>query len=586
MLQTTLLRIAAPLLALVRVDGTPTNSHCKCTPGDTCWPSSVEWQRLNSSLSGKLIATKPIAFSCYPGADFDDAACDGVNAAWSSAMWMSEQSIGLDFPLNITCPPISAAARSTVTADQCTIGSNPVYAVNATEIDDIVAAVRFAKAKNLRLVIKTTGHDILGRSDGYGSLVIWLRYFRNGITFNPSYSSTTGCKAIDWDRSAMKVAGGYMWGDVYAQAAANNVVIVGGGTTTVSSIGGWMQGGGHGPASSHFGLGADQILEAEVILANGEVVTTNACQNQDLFFAIRGGGPGTYGIVVSATLKTYPQVNATIQRLLITPLDASRDRLRDAIATIYGEYPNLVESGFSGYPNWQSGAHQQFYAHSLFMLNTTKEYVQAKGQILLDKLSQFSDTLNITSSYVSYPDYWSFYDNLSNHDLPIGYMGAIGSRMLDSESLQDFAAIRATVDVLAGQPSEGVNNAVSLVSGGQVWAAKSQKSAVNPVWRTTVAIHSCSRPIVGKTAQEWQEIHDDITYTKTAALTALAPQTGVYMNEADRFDPSWKVNFYGSNYQKLYRIKSRYDPTSLFYCPTCVGSDDWRSDSTGRLCAV
>ncbi|KAI1259250.1 hypothetical protein F5Y18DRAFT_443656 [Xylariaceae sp. FL1019] len=585
MLRTALLRIVAPLLALVRADETPTKSHCKCVPGDTCWPSSVEWQHFNSSISGKLIANKPIAISCYPGADFDNATCNAVNTAWSSATWMGEHPTGLDYPLNITCPPVSAAARSSVTADQCTIGSNPVYAVNATNIDDIVAAVRLAKARNLRLVIKTSGHDILGRSDGYGSLVIWLRYFRNGITFNPSYTSPTGCKATDWNGSAMGIAGGYMWGDVHEQAAANNVVIVGGGTNTVSAIGGWMQGGGHGPASSHFGLGADQVLDAEIVLANGEVVMANACQNQDLFFAIRGGGPGTYGIVVSTTVKTYPQVNATIQRLMITPLDTSTDSLRDAIATIYGEFPDLVESGFSGYPCWQSGA-RQFYTHSLYMLNATNEYVKAEGQKLLDKLGRFRDALNITSSYVSYPDYWSFYDNLADHDAPIGYMGAIGSRMLDSQSLQDSTAIRNAIDVLAGQPSEGVNNVVSLVSGGQVWADKAQKSAVNPAWRTTVALNSCSRAIIGKTAQEWQEIHDDITHTKTAALTALAPRTGGYMNEADRFDGAWKTNFYGPNYQKLYRIKSLYDPTSLFYCPTCVGSDEWMADAAGRLCPV
>lgn len=71
-------------------------------------------------------------------------------------------------------------------------------------------------------------------------------------------------------------------------------MVVGGGSPTVSSTGGWMQGGGHGPASHTFGLGADQVLEAEVVLANGTLDTANACQNQDLYTAIRGGGAGTY----------------------------------------------------------------------------------------------------------------------------------------------------------------------------------------------------------------------------------------------------------------------------------------------------
>lgn len=70
---------------------------------------------------------------------------------------------------------------------------------------------------------------------------------------------------------------------------------------TVGCLGGWMQGGGHSPATHDFGLGADQVLEAQVVLANGKIVTASPCQNSDLLFAIRGGGGGTYGVVVSTT---------------------------------------------------------------------------------------------------------------------------------------------------------------------------------------------------------------------------------------------------------------------------------------------
>jgi hypothetical protein len=84
----------------------------------------------------------------------------------------------------------------------------------------------------LRLVVKMTGHDLLGRSTGYGSLEIWLRYLRQGVNFEktymptPSYNQST--KPL-WTGSAIEVNGGYSWGDVYKVAVENRVIVVGGG---------------------------------------------------------------------------------------------------------------------------------------------------------------------------------------------------------------------------------------------------------------------------------------------------------------------------------------------------------------------
>ncbi|WP_423776854.1 FAD-binding protein [Bacillus velezensis] len=87
-----------------------------------------------------------------------------------------------------------------------------------------------------------------------------------------------------------------------------------------SDASGWFQGGGHSPASRDYGLGADQILEAEVVLANGEIITANSCHNQDIYFAIRGGGGGTYGVVVSTIIKAYPTTSISAQTLAVAPL--------------------------------------------------------------------------------------------------------------------------------------------------------------------------------------------------------------------------------------------------------------------------
>ncbi|KAF4774728.1 hypothetical protein HER10_EVM0002847 [Colletotrichum scovillei] len=502
------------------------NSSCKCAPNDACWPSTSDWQQFNATLSGKLIATKPVAISCYPGPDYDAALCASVMVDWYKGEWMS---------------------------------SHPT--------DDIVAALKFAEEKNLRVVIKSTGHDVLGRSDGFGGLEIWLRYFRNGITPQTSFQSSTGCTASGWTGSAMKLAGAYMWGESYAAAKENNVVVVGGGSSTVCSTGGWMQGGGHGPASHTFGLGADQVLEAELILANGTAVTVNACQHQDLYYAIRGGGPSSYGVVVSTIVKTYPQVTVAVQNLQFAATTGiSKNAFLDALATLYTSIPELVDAGFAGYGHWQEA--------------------EAAGKGLLDKIYKFNDTLFVNSSYVAYGDYWTFFEEVSADNNPVGLMAASGSRLLDTEAVSNFKSVRGLVETLAGKTGEYVTNVISIVSGGQVWADAAQKySAVLPAWRTAVLHQSVARILSpGVSDARFKEVHDDVTFNKIGAMKTLAPNMGAYMNEGDAFDPDWKVDYYGANYNRLQCIKEYYDPGELFYCPTCVGSDKWQEDSVGRLC--
>ncbi|EOO01028.1 putative isoamyl alcohol oxidase protein [Phaeoacremonium minimum UCRPA7] len=588
---------AVPIMGVAAVGAIASGASCKCAPGDSCWPSIGAWDKLNATVSGKLIATKPIALPCYPGPDYDAAACGAVQVGLSQDSFVSENPIGLDYPINITCPPINVAANATnITADSCTLGTNPLFAVNVTEIDDIVAAVRFAQKNKVRLVIKSTGHDVLGRNDGYGSLEVWLRYFRKGITLQDKFKSSTGCTASGWDGSAMKMAGAYMWGEGYAVARENNFVVVGGGSATVCGTGGWVQGGGHGPGSHTFGLGADQVLEAEIVLASGRVVTANSCQNQDLYYAIRGGGPSTYGVVVSTTVKTYPQVNVTVQNLSFAPRDsASQESFLDALADLYLEVPSLVDAGFAGYTHWQyEGPGPIFdnyttgYTHNIYTLNSTLDYAVAAGQTLLDKINHYNDTIYVNSSYVTYWDYWSFFHNTSADVGPVGILSASGSRLLDGPSLSNATSVRELVGVLAGDVGQGVINVMSIVSGGKVWKDASQAhSAVLPAWRKAYVHQTVARIIGNNLAdEEKQAIFHDITYNKIGFMKTLAPDSGSYMNEADFNDPDWKVDFYGENYPRLLAIKEYHDPESLFYCPTCVGSDKWQADSVGQLCRV
>lgn len=96
-------------------------------------------------------------------------------------------------------------------------------------------------------------------------------------------------------------------------------------------LGGFIGGGGHGPLSSHYGLAADQILQATVVTTAGKVLVANDAQNQDLLWAIRGGGPGLYGIVVEYVMRTFPlPTSVALGTISITMIDNSTAETVDA----------------------------------------------------------------------------------------------------------------------------------------------------------------------------------------------------------------------------------------------------------------
>jgi FAD/FMN-containing dehydrogenase len=468
--------------------------------------------------------------------------------------------------------------------------------VDATTPADVVQGVNFARTHGIRLVVRNTGHDILGRSTGYGSLEVWIRHLRQGITFQETYAASDKCTESNWKGSAFTIGGGYVWGDVYTEATKQNVVVVGGGDPSVGCIGGWAQGGGHSPASHDYCLGADQILEAQVVLASGSIVTANACQNSDLFFAIRGGGGGTYGVVVSTTVKAHPPTPIVAQTLAIAPFtDAQIPEFMDALSIIYAAYPDLNDGGFSGYGSW---AVQNFepvfatftsgYQHALAIFGKSISDAVALFAPVAAQLRKFNGTsLVVSTTYLSFPSYATYYATLSGSQSAVGVNAALGSRFLDRAGLTG-SNLKNMLNVTAGSAGQFTSNNVCLVSGGQVFKdANDPYSGVNPAWRTSYVHNIVARAWApGSDLATQTAVHNDITYTKVGAMRAVSPNTGSYMNEGDRLDPTYLQDFYGGSLPKLEAVKAKYDPTSLFYCPTCVGSENWVVEDSGKLCFI
>ncbi|KAI1824148.1 FAD-binding domain-containing protein [Xylaria intraflava] len=565
---------------------------CRCVPGELCWPAQSEWNRLNTTVHGRLIKTEPVAQSCYePGKD--PAQCAAVVKEWSVQDFQTLNPVGRVLPWNLTCPPIDYAAGETPKA--CNLGINPVYAVNATTRAEIKGGLAFARAHNLRLTVTGTGHDLLGRSDGYGSLEIWLRHYRHKITFQKKYKSFTGCRRQTWKGSAIHIDGNYQWRDVAHVAQANNHIVTTGGSVSVGAIGGWPSGGGHGPATQAFGFGSDQILEAEVMLADGTIVTANACENSDLYRSLRGGGPG-YGVVLSMTIKAHPNVDVvTVHHLDIVPREVTSDDadLMDALAVILQGYPKLIDAGVAGYTHWYSqnavpviGNSTSGYTHGVWTIGKGVNYAREALEPFVDDLkSKFSDRLVINDYYIVYTDYWSFY----NHELAFndaqGNTLIMTSRLIEREQVADIDKVREAVETISYAPGQMNNNVGLLVGGGQVVQdAADAFTGLLPAWRrASFAVVTIRVVPLLATFAERDAMQKDM-FAKGEAMKEFAPGTGAYLNEADRYDPDYITNFYGEFYQSHLAVKRKYDPHSLFYCPTCVGSEDFVETPNGPLC--
>lgn len=220
----------------------------------------------------------------------------------------------------------------------CSLGNFVSYAINATGVADYQAAIFFVRKHNIRLVIRNTGHDYNGKSTGAGALAIWTHYMKDMELVDYKSPSYTG--------KAMKAGAGVSSLESYQFSHKHGYANAGGDCPTVGVTGGWTQGGGgHGPAVSKFGAGADQALEWEVVTGTGEILIANQEQNQDLFWALSGGGGGTYGVVSSLTFKVYPDLRSSAANLTFAYDAKNSDAFWDVIQTYQDSIPAITSSG-------------------------------------------------------------------------------------------------------------------------------------------------------------------------------------------------------------------------------------------------
>jgi FAD/FMN-containing dehydrogenase len=486
-----------------------------------------------------------------------------------------------------------------------------VYAVAAKRADHIAAAVNFARENDLRLVVKGGGHSYQGTSNAADSLLVWTRHM-NDITIHESFVPQ-GCRSAP--QRAASVGSGAIWMQAYdAVTTKGGAYVQGGGCTTVG-VAGLVQSGGFGSFSKHYGTAAAGLLEAEVVTADGKVRIANACTNPDLFWALKGGGGGTFGAVSRVTLRVrdLPEFwGAAIVRVKATTEDAFRRLIRYFVGFYrehlfndrWGEHARITSSNVLDLlmvcHNLSTEEVKKIWQPFLDWLAASPGAYTIEGQPILGSMparhwwdvewrkQQHQEVFNLDQRPgASSTNAWWTGDGGQVAWFLYGYESLwMPALLLESDSQERlaqalFAGSRhKTIELhfnkgLAGAPREALE--------------MTRDTATNPAVLTAFAL-----AIVGDAGGGYPGVHGhepDIAAGRKARneihqcvnqLRAIVPNGGAYVSESDFFQDDFPHAYWGGNYDRLAAVKKTYDPHGLFFVHNGVGSQEWSEDGFVR----
>lgn len=593
--------LAAPLLPLAlssiaQMRGEQTLLTSRVRPGDAGWPEPEQWEALKAQVGGRLIV--PASPFTQGGA----AEAEALKYIGSQNLYYISDEPGLTQTSGWFGAWTSRPSR---------------YAVVAESTGDVAAAVDFARKHHLRLVVKGGGHSYQGTSDAPDSLLVWTRHMRE-IQHHPAFVGQ-GCERSVEPQPAVTLGAGCLWMDAYhAVTTQGGRYVQGGGCPTVG-VAGLVQSGGFGHYSKTFGTAAANLLEAEVVTADGQIRIVNACSHPDLFWGLKGGGGGSLGIVTRVTLRTYDLPNffggvgGDIRA-------SSDDAYRELIARFFAFYQAELFN-----PNW--GEHVTLRPDNV--LSFTMMF-QALDAATVERIwAPFLDWVRARKAY--------------SFDNPVGVLAVPAQHLWDGAYFKKHFPGHMRFDDRPGAPAwhmfwDGEQNEVGrfihgyrsawlpakllqpdlrgslvealfhasrarsielyfgkgLAGGSSDALVRTRDTAMNPQVLDAFALAILGSdggpafPGMPGAKVDAEQVRHDIRALDQAmgALYRLVPDAGSYVSESDYFLRDWQSGFWGSNHARLATIKERYDPHGLFVVHHGVGSEAWSEDGFTPIVGV
>jgi FAD/FMN-containing dehydrogenase len=554
--------------------------------------------------------------------------------------------IPIDFPLSILkTDPTGAAAKRLLKdlRNPYYIGDQPgltqtlgwvdawatkpsVYAVAARNSADIAAAVTFARENHVRLVVKGGGHSYQGTSNAPDSLLIWTRHMHD-VAMHDAFVPR-GCERAMQPQPAVTLGAGTIWMQAYQAATTHGGKYVQGGGCTTVGVAGLVQSGGFGSNSKRYGTAAASLLQAEIVTADGTIRIANPCTNPDLFWALKGGGGGTFGVVSNLTLRLHdlPEFFGSANFTITATSDDAYRRLIQEFVSFYGEH--LFNEHWGEQARFH---HDNTLEIAMVSQGVDTDDAKSTWQPFLDWAKRSPHAYSIKSGTViaSFPaqrmwdvpwwkEHWpelvfpnsnafiGLFDHLLAHvaqpvlsfdDRPgagpsnawwKGDGGQVGwfiwgyeslwlpASLLDSDSQQRladalFAASRHTGlslhfnKGLAGAPPDVIAAAKDTATNPAVLNAFALAIVADGQAPAYPGISGFEPSVLdGRQARERIDRCVD-------QLRAVAGETGAYVSESNYFEKDFQQAYWGSNYPRLAEIKKKYDPDGLFVVHNGVG---------------
>jgi len=567
-------------------------------PSDPSWPSDGSWQGLDRVVGGQLIKVQSPLAAC--AASPAGASCTDVFRELKNPYYIGDQ-VGLTQTSGWVDAWSSAPS---------------VYAVAARRSDDVIAAVNFARDNRLRLVVKGGGHSYQGTSNAADSLLIWTRAM-NDITLHDAFVGN-GCAGKWAPQPAVSIGAGAIWMHVYdAVTTRGGRYVQGGGCATVG-VAGLIQSGGFGSFSKHYGTAAAGLLEAEIITASGTVQTANPCTNPELFWAIKGGGGGSLGVVTRLTLRTR-DLPDFFGGVFVTIRAASAAAFRRLIGQFIGFYR---EGLFNDHWGEQVGFHPDNSLH-IFMVfqGLSQEQASRVWQPFFAWLAAAPQDYQLASkpmiAAIPAQHFWDpeYLRGLPGIVLPDDRPGAPAGNVFwagnlgeAGQVLHGYQSAWLPAGLLAADEQPRLSDALFASSrhwpmtlhfnkglaGAPADAVDSARdTAMNPAVLDAFALAITAGG--GPPAFTGIPGHEpDLSAGRADAaaidramkqLLPLVAQAGSYVSESNYFEADWQQSFWGTNYARLRAAKKRYDPEGLFFVHHGVGSEEWSVDGFARLAA-
>jgi FAD/FMN-containing dehydrogenase len=432
-----------------------------------------------------------------------------------------------------TITPDDALYDEARTVYNAMIDRRPRVIVRAAGVDDVVAAVNFARANDLPVAIRGGGHSVPGFGTGDDAVVIDLAAMQQ--------------VDVDPRTNTARAQGGATWG-VFNEATHAHGLATTGGIISTTGVAGLTLGGGIGYLTRGVGLSADNLVSAEVVTADGRKVTASETDNDDLFWALRGGG-GNFGVATMLEFQLHPLNEIYGGPVLFELSDAQ------AVLEWYRDYIKDAPAEFGGFPAWQIAPPLPFipedrHGEPFMIFVTCWAGPVEHGEDALKPLRDVAPVVAEMVGPMPYPALNSAFDAL----VPAGlqhYWKASFSKDLPDEAIKahlehgpNVPAVNSTVHIYP------INGAAHRV------APDETAFAYRDATFATVIAGMWPDPSENDANTTW--VRD--------FYAALAPysEEGGYINFMGADDQDRIRSNYKGNYDRLVDVKRKYDPDNLF----------------------